>query len=202
MSGLNWVDYVFIVILAFSVLSGFSRGFVKEIISLITLCAAIVLATIFATTLAATFVNSHSVQGLATQASTAIGADASQPVSYAAIGLSFGLIFLGTVIFGAGLGFFINLAFSVGVLGFGNRVLGAFFGVARGVLLNLTIIFVVQLTSFAQQDWWQQSQVVQRSLPVVTKFAAYVSPGVEEFMQKAYDLIQKNAVAPKADASS
>lgn len=199
---LNWVDYVFIAILAFSVLSGFSRGFVKEIISLITLCTAIVLASIFATTLAATLVNSHSMQGLTSQASAAMGGDASQPVSYAAIGISFALIFAGTVMIGAMLGFFINLAFSVGVIGFGNRILGALFGVCRGALLCLAIIFVVQLTSFAKQEWWGKSWVVQRALPVVAQLGEFVSPGVEKFIQDAYESIQKNAITPKTEPSA
>jgi len=199
---LNWVDYVFIAILAFSILTGFSRGFVKEIISLITLCAAIILASIFATTLAATLVNSHSMQGLTTQASAAIGADASQPVSYAAIGISFALIFAGTVMIGAMLSFFINLVFTVGVIGFGNRILGAAFGVCRGVLLSLAIIFVVQLTSFAKQEWWGQSLVVKRALPVVAQLGEFVSPGVEKFIQDAYESIQKNAQTPKVAPSA
>src|SRR3990167_2140299 len=96
-SSFNWVDYTILVLFLFSTLAGLSRGLVKEIISLITLIAAFVLATIFASTLAVSFTNSSAEQDVETHASGTMGANEATSVSYAALGISFGLIFLATI---------------------------------------------------------------------------------------------------------
>jgi membrane protein required for colicin V production len=189
-SNLNWVDYIFIAIFLFSMLAGFGRGFVKEVVSLATLVAAFVVATMFANSLALQFTSSASVQSVVSDASNAIGVNAAQPVSYAAIGLSFGLLFAGTVIVGAIVGFFLNMAFSVGILGFGNRVLGALFGLCRGFIINLVIIFMFQLTTIGTSTWWVQSQIVQMYQPSVVWLGGIVSPSLANLKQKATDALQ------------
>jgi membrane protein required for colicin V production len=189
-SNLNWVDYIFIAIFLFSMLAGFGRGLVKEVVSLATLVAAFVVATMFANSLALQFTSSASVQSVVSDASNAIGVNAAQPVSYAAIGLSFGLLFAGTVIVGAIVGFFLNMAFSVGILGFGNRILGALFGLCRGFIINLVIIFMFQLTTIGTSTWWVQSQIVQMYQPSVVWLGAIVSPSLANLKQKATDALQ------------
>lgn len=189
-SNLNWVDYIFIAIFLFSMLAGFGRGLVKEVVSLATLVAAFVVATMFANSLALQFTSSASVQSVVSDASNAIGVNAAQPVSYAAIGLSFGLLFAGTVIVGAIVGFFLNMAFSVGILGFGNRILGALFGLCRGFIINLVIIFMFQLTTIGTSAWWVQSQIVQMYQPSVVWLGAIVSPSLTNLKQKATDALQ------------
>ncbi|MFW8696320.1 CvpA family protein, partial [Mesorhizobium japonicum] len=81
-------------------------------------------------------------------------------VSYAALAISFGLLFAGTVIAGSIVGYVLNIAFQTGILGFGNRILGAGFGLCRGFIICLVIIFVVQLTPLGSEPWWHQSQIV------------------------------------------
>lgn len=178
MAGYNWVDYVFILIFFFSVFAGFARGFLKEVISLGTIIAAFIVAILFSNTLASHFTHSSNVQAVVSQASTAIGMNAAQPVSYIAIGVSFGLLFFGTTIVGAIISFFLQFAVQAGMLGFGNRVLGAAFGFARGFIINLVLIFVVQLTSFSSQPSWTQSQLVGEFQPAVAWLAGIVSPSL------------------------
>jgi membrane protein required for colicin V production len=184
MQNMNWVDYIIIAIFFFSIVAGLGRGFVKEIISLATLIAAFVVASMFASPLAAAFTNSASVQNVTDQASTAIGMNAAQPLSYAALGLSFGLLFAATVIVGAIVGSIINLAFQVGILGIGNRILGGVFGFCRGFLINLVLIFLVQLTSFGSDPFWQQSQLVGSFQPAVQWLGNIVSPSLANLQQK------------------
>jgi membrane protein required for colicin V production len=174
----NWVDYIFIAIFLLSTLMGFGRGIVKEIVSLITLVAAFVVAAKFSNQLALYFTDSSAVQGAVSQASSAIGMNASQPVSYAALGISFGLLFAGTMIAGSIVGFFLNVAFQAGILGIGNRLLGAGFGFARGFIFNLVIIFLVQLTPFAAETWWQESALVKTFQPGVVWLGNIVSPSL------------------------
>ncbi len=189
-SNLNWLDYVFLAIFAFSVLAGFGRGLVKEIVSLASLVAGFVVATMFASPLAQQFTSSAAVQNVVTDASNTIGMNAAQPVSYAAIGISFGLLFAGTVLVGALIGFFLNMAFSVGILGIGNRILGALFGLGRGAIINLVIIFMLQMTAVNAQSWWQQSTVVQQYQPAVAWLGNLVAPGFANLKQKANDTLQ------------
>ena len=190
MANFNWVDYVWITIFVFSTLAGFGRGFVKEIVSLATIIAAFIVATMFSEQLAAHFTSSAAVQNVVSESSQAIGMNTSQPVSYAAIGVAFGLLFIGTMIAGAMVGFFLNMAFSIGILGIGNRILGAAFGCARGAILVLVIIFCVQLTSAGTSSWWRGSQIVKEYQPAVAWLGNLVSPHLADLKQRAVDTFQ------------
>lgn len=191
MANFNWVDYIWIAILLFSMLAGFGRGFVKEIVSLASIVAAFIIATMFAQQLAAHFTSTSAVQSVVTQSSSAIGMNTSQPVSYAAIGISFGLLFAGTMIAGAILGFFLNFAFSIGILGIGNRILGAAFGLVKGGILVLVIIFCVQLTSAGSSASWKKSQIVAQYQPAVAWLGRLVSPHLATLKEKAVQTLQE-----------
>ena len=183
-ASLNWVDYVFIVIFLYSMLSGFFRGFVKEIVSLATLIIAFIVATLFANPLATAFTNSDSVQSAVGQASNAMGSSAAGPASYIAIGLSFFVLFIATIIIGAIISAILNLAFQAGILGFGNRILGAVFGLVRAFLVNMVIVFLVQLTSFSTSQAWQNSTIVAMYQPSVSWLSSTVSPTLANLKDK------------------
>lgn len=184
MSNLNWVDYIILGIFFLSTLSGLAKGFVREIISLITWIAAFVVAVMFSNALATYFTSSDTVQNMVNQSTTAIGVSTAQPVSYVAIAISFALLFAGTAIIGSIIGYFINIAFQAGILGIGNRLLGAIFGLVRGFIINLVLIFVVQLTPFSAQPWWQQSQLVVSFQPAVAWLGGIVSPSLANLKEK------------------
>lgn len=189
-ANLNWVDYIILAIFFFSILSGFGRGFVREVVSLVTLIAAFVIAILFSNALALAFTSSAPVQNAVTQASSAIGMNAAQPVSYLALGISFGVLFAGTVIVGSLIGYFLNVAFQTGILGIGNRILGAGFGFCRGFLINLVIIFVVQLTPFGSSPSWGQSQLVRSFQPAVVWLGGVVSPALSNLKAKFGQTLQ------------
>lgn len=190
LSNLNWFDYVILAIFAFSGLIGLSRGLVKEILSLLTLIAAFVVASLFANTLATMFTNSAMVQNLVSHASSSGGMDASKPVSYIAVGISFGLIFIATVLIGAILSAIIGLAFQTGVLGFGNRLLGACFGLVRGFIINLVIIFLIQLSPLNTEAWWQKSQMVAMFQPVIAWLGGVVSPNLKDIKARFNETLE------------
>lgn len=189
MSHLNWVDYVILAIFAFSALLGLYRGFVKEVIALITLIAAVVIAVLFAHPLAAKFTNSPTVQNVVNQASTS-NVDAAQPASYIAVGISFTVLFLVTMLVGMILGSLLSMAFQGGVLGFGNRLLGAIFGLVRGFIINLVIIFLLQLSPFASETWWQESKMVAAFQPAIKWLDALVSPSLAHIKEKFGETMQ------------
>lgn len=187
---MNWIDYTLICIIGLSILLGFAKGFVKEIISLLSLVAAFFVASMFANKLAVVFTASPTVQNVVSQASSSIGMNAATPVSYVALGISFGVLFLGTIIAGSIVSMILNLAVQTGVLGLSNRLLGAGFGFLRGLLLDLVIIFVVQLTSFSQQPAWQQSQVVAQFQPAVVWLGNIVSPSLANLKERFGQTVQ------------
>jgi len=190
MADLNWVDYIILAIFFFSILAGFGRGFVREIIGLITLFASFIIAAIFSNQLAMRFTHSAGVQHAVNQASSTIGVDTSQPVSYMAIGISYTLLFAGTYIVGSLIGYFMNMAFQWGVLGLANRFFGAVFGAIRGFILNLVLIFLVQLTPVSTQAAWQHSQLVVAFQPAVLWLANIVSPSLANLKERMGNTLQ------------
>lgn len=187
---LNIIDYLLLAVFAFSILAGFGRGFVREMVSLLTIIAAFIVATMFANQVATSFTTSPGVQNAVSQATSAIGVNTAQPVSYIALGISFGVLFAGTIIIGALIGFFLNIAFQTGMLGIGNRILGAIFGFARGFIFCMVIIFVVQLTPFVASAWWQQSQLVASFQPAVGWLGKTVSPSLSNLRDRFGQTLQ------------
>lgn len=190
---LNWIDYVILTIFLFSVLAGLSRGLLKEVISLCTMIAAFTISVLFANPLAEAFTSSPTVQNVVNDSTNAIGASTAAPVSYAALGLSFGFLFAATVLIGAIIGSILNLIFQSSVLGFGNRLLGGIFGLCRGFIINLVLIFLVQLTSFSSDNFWTQSLLVIRFQPAVVWLAAHISPSLADLKTKMTDTLSKMA---------
>lgn len=176
MANYNWVDYIILAIFLFSMLSGFIHGFISKIISLATLIAAFIISITFASPLANAFLSYPSVQNMLASVSSSVGVNATQPVSYLAIGISFGLLFAATVMVGSILSFLIGSAFKRGILGIGNRFLGAIFGLVQGFMLNLLLIFLVQLTPLSSETWWQHSALVGAFQPAVQWLGNLVSP--------------------------
>jgi membrane protein required for colicin V production len=174
MLAFNWIDCVMLAIIAFSLLAGLARGLVKEIIALIGLIAAFVVASLFSSPLADSLANTSSVQHALNHAANNTTGHPPQ----IAIGLSFALLFIGTIIVFSLISFILNLLIQSSFLSAGNRLLGAVFGLIRGGLIDLAIIFLVQLTSYGQGEAWQKSQMVQLFQPAVTSLGALVSPSL------------------------
>jgi membrane protein required for colicin V production len=190
MTGLNFVDIIILIIFGVSALVGLKRGLVSEVVSLATLIAAFVIAILFSNSLATYFTSSSSVQEVVSSTSNAIGTNTAQPVSYIALGVSFGLLFAGTSLIGMLIKSLLNIAVQAGMLGIGNRLLGAIFGLARGFLINLVLIFVVQLSSFGNSPWWHQSQWVQSFQPAVVWLGSVVSPSLTQLKSKFQETVQ------------
>lgn len=190
MSNLNGIDYFLIFIFGFSFFVGFSRGLIKEVVSLIALVAAFAVATLYSNQLALQFTSNSAVQGVVSDASSAIGVSAAAPVSYAAVGVSFAIIFAGTLLLGSLVGLILNLFFTVGFMGTLNRLLGAVFGLIRGFIINLVLIFVIQLTVVGNQPAWHQSQIVTQYQPAVAWLNGIVTPGIETLKEKAGGSLQ------------
>lgn len=195
MSSLNWVDNIILFVFFMSVVAGLMRGLVKEVISLLTWLAAFIVAVIFSPKLAAMFTSSPSVQSMVSGASTAVGLNTAQPVSMFAIGVSFIALFVGTLIVGSLINSLTSRAVERQGISFANRLLGSVFGLARGFIIVLVIIFLVQLSPIQQQPYWSSSQFVNAFQPAVQWFGNLVQPGFQSLKAKVDTTLQNTNAA-------
>ena len=133
------VDWIFLAVLAFSMLLGAWRGLVYEVLSVLGWAVSFYAAQYFAPTVAS---------WLPLQSS-------SETVRYAA---AFVLVFVAAV-FASGLLAFLlkKLVESIGLRPV-DRTMGAAFGLVRGVILLLAAAVVINMTALEKSVWWQESK--------------------------------------------
>lgn len=132
------LDWVFVGVLAFSLLLGLLRGLVYEVLSVLSWIAAFVLA-----------------QWLA----PAVGAwlpmeNAAEPLRYAA---GFAVVFVVVVFTGGLLAWATRKMIEAVGLRPMDRALGAAFGLVRGVVVLLALAVVVNMTPLRKSQWWTEA---------------------------------------------
>lgn len=140
------IDYIIIGILVFSLLVSLWRGFVREVFSLAGWVAAFFVASHFYPYLSAllTQLNSSYLQH-----------DTVRNALAAAI-----LFILVLIVSGVTNTLIGQLVDKTGLTGT-DRVLGAGFGLLRGIFVVAALLFFIErFTNFAQSQWWQESQLI------------------------------------------
>ena len=130
------VDWIFLAVLALSMAIGAWRGLVYEVLSVLSWLAAFVLAQWFASDVAAKLPM----------------AGAGDSVRHAA---GFVLVFVAAIFAGGMLAFLIKKLVAAVGLRPADRLLGAGFGVVRGLVLLMVVCLVVGLTPLQKLDSWQ-----------------------------------------------
>ena len=132
------LDFCILVILALSMLLGLWRGLVSEVLAVAAWVAAILAGKAFAGDVAPAlsgFVKDALVQTIA----------------------AFALIVVAVILLIAVLRFALRELLKAAGLGVTDRVLGACFGVGRGLLIVLLGVLLAGLTAVPRQPWWQAS---------------------------------------------
>ncbi len=139
------LDWVFLAVLAASLLLGAWRGLVYEVLSVISWIAAFIVA-----------------QWLAPDAAAMLPmGGAGEQVRYVA---GFVVVFVGVVFAGGLLAWLIKkLVQAVGLRPI-DRALGALFGLVRGIVLLLALAVVIQMSPFKRADWWLESKGADTSM--------------------------------------
>jgi membrane protein required for colicin V production len=137
MGGLNWLDWIFVIIVAVSVLAAAWRGFVHELISLASVVAGVVVAALGYRQAAVWF------EDLTKSNEVALAA-------------GFLALFLGTLLVGALLIYAARKLIKTAGIQWFDRFLGGVFGLVRGVVVNSVLLMV--LVAFAIKP-----EVVQHS---------------------------------------
>lgn len=131
-------DYVFLAIIGLSVLISIMRGFVREVLSLAGWIIAFFIARAYCLELAALL--PVAIPG--------------EPLRILA---AFLILFLAVLLISSLLAIAISLLFRQVGLSWVDRLLGAFFGLARGSIIALVLVLVGGLTSLPQDARWRNA---------------------------------------------
>ena len=157
------LDWVCVAVLFVSLLVGAWRGLVVEVLSVVSWLAAFVLAQWFAPDVAAKLPM----------------AGAAEPVRYAA---GFVLVFVASV-FAAGLisALLRKLISAIGLRPV-DRLLGAGFGLFRGVILLLALTAAITMTQFKNSAWWKESMGVGIALAALQNVKPLLPEDVGKYL--------------------
>lgn len=139
---MNWLDWLILVIVVVSTLISLKRGFVKEALSLAAWIAAFLISTSFAAR-------------LSLKMTDFITNDAFR---YAA---AYVILFASTLILGAVINSMVARVVKASGLTGTDRALGTIFGFARGLVLVLVMVFVLQaLLHSDEQEFMRESRLL------------------------------------------
>ena len=136
----NWIDIVISAVILLSCLFGLWRGLVKEVLSLVTWVAALIVARVYSDDLAPFFVSTF--EGATTR-----------------LVASFAVLFIATLVVGALINHLMAKLISFAGLKITDRLLGGVFGFARGGLIVMLGIFVAG-NYFSESLSWQESRLI------------------------------------------
>lgn len=154
-----WVDYAILSIIAVSTFVSLMRGFVREAVSLATWIAAFWIAIAF----------SHP---LAPLLSGVISVPSGRVVA------AFVLLLLTTLVLGAVVNYLIGRVIERTGLSGTDRMLGAMFGVARGVIIIAVLVLLAGLTELPKDPWWKQSLLLGHFQGIALWLRGFLPPDV------------------------
>jgi membrane protein required for colicin V production len=148
-------DIAIVLIVLISMVVGIVRGFFREVISLVSLVAAI-----------------WAAFRLAPLGADLVGSVAGDWISSEALQawIGRGLIFIAVLLIGGLVGYLITRLLHAGGLSGTDRFLGMGFGFARGALLTGVLALAGNYLGFAQDGWWTES----RLLPYAEQIGAHI----------------------------
>ena len=136
-----WIDTLIIAIIAISAIISLIRGFVQEALSLATWIAAFALAWFF-------------FRPLSVQLEPWID------VASIRLGVAYGTILLVVLVLGALINRFMKTLVETTGLSGTDRLIGMFFGVARGAVVVAILVLLAGLTPFPHDAWWGESRLI------------------------------------------
>ena len=162
---MNIIDIVIVAIIAISLFIGLFRGFIREVLSLLSWIIALWIAYAFAV----------------------VGAEYLQPYidqPPLRIVAAFAGIFVVTLMLISIISHFIYKILSVtGVSGV-DRSLGTLFGLARGIVIVAVLILSATFMDFTSQSWWQNSLLTIYFNPVTDFIQLMLPADLIEFVKQ------------------
>ena len=150
------IDWVILGIIAVSGLISLMRGFVKEALSLLSWLVALFVARYFSGNLATLLegqIETNSLRWV----------------------VAFAVLFVATLFVMAMVNMLIAHIVKVTGLSGTDRVLGMVFGMIRGLLIVVVVIYLGQMTMLPGDQWWQESRLIPH-LEVLAEWARKTLP--------------------------
>jgi membrane protein required for colicin V production len=152
---MSLLDICVLIVIGVSSIFGLTRGFVREVVAVTAWIAAIYIARLYSPFLIPFFASITD----------------NETGRYV---LAFAVLSLGTLIVGAIVNKFMSRLVSMAGLQMTDRLLGAAFGIARGVIIVAVLVFFAH-GQFSQASWWMQSQAVPHVISLI-EWAGFI-PG-------------------------
>ena len=144
---MNEVDAAILGITVLSWLFGLWRGLIKEVLSLLTWVAALLVARVYSEYLAGWLVN-------------LIDSSSARYVT------AFAVIFVVVMMVGTVLNHLMAKLLTITGLKLVDRLLGGVFGIARGVIIVLVIVFILSVF-VSETEQWRQSMLIPYSMAAI-----------------------------------
>ena len=154
MGALNQIDTVIIIVVAISSAFGLWRGLVKELLSLLSWIAALLVARVYGEALARLLVNMIE----------------SESIRYVT---AFVLLFVMVIMIGTLINHFVAKLLTVTGLKFFDRLLGVVFGLARGTVIVLVILFILNVF-VSETEWWQESTLIPYGMVMIEESLIFI----------------------------
>ena len=148
------VDNLILAVIAVSSAFGVRRGFIKEIMSLLSWIAALLVSRVYSVSLASILENLID----------------NPSVRYV---IAFSVLFVIIIMFGTMLNHLMSKLLVVTGLKTIDRLLGAVFGVARGTVIVLVFLFVLNVF-VSESEWWQQSTLIPYGMVLIEESQFFI----------------------------
>ena len=148
------VDALILTVIAMSSAFGVWRGFIKEVLSLLSWIAALLVSRVYSESLASMLGNLLD----------------NPSVRYVT---AFSVLFVFIIMLGTALNQFMSKLLVVTGLKALDRLLGAGFGVARGTVIVLVFLFVLNVF-VSGSEWWQQSTLIPYGMVLIEESQIFI----------------------------
>ncbi|RLA06838.1 MAG: CvpA family protein [Gammaproteobacteria bacterium] len=157
------IDLVIIAILVISSLISLSRGFIKEALSLASWIIAGWIAFNFSSNFATLLEGVIAINSVR--------------IAVAAV-----ILFIITVVIGSVLVFIITAMVDKSGLTSTDRSIGMAFGLIRGVLIVVGLIYIANLTPVPEDEWYKQSLLVPHFNTLASHLSVFIPEEVKKYM--------------------
>lgn len=178
---MNWIDTVLLSIVGLSVLISLLRGFVKEALSLSTWVLALWIAIVYSDALSLALKNQIAVPSMRNF-------------------IAFIILFVATIFVGSIVNYLIGKVIRKTPFSGPDRLIGSFFGLARGLLVCSVLIFILDLTDLVAEPSWHESKLLPKVKVISDKFASYLPESFHQVLQEGKSLKASSQSEPIAPA--
>lgn len=154
---MNWVDYLILAIILLSVILSVWRGFTREALSLAGWILAFWIAIVFSDNLIA-----------------ALARHIHSPTARMIV--AFSLLFFATLMLAALINYLAGQIIQKSGLSGTDRILGIFFGLARGILVVALLVLLGGMTPMPQESWWRHAQLMHYFQSIALWLAHFMPP--------------------------